>query len=207
VRGIGARDWNWPRLRPVDRHRDRDGRGLEQARQKRHGSRQYLGDGEFLGDIFTLSLRDTGVRLVPEASRSSDNAPSHRILIGRVAIGACWSKRSNEGRDYLSLKLDDPSFKEPIYANLFNDEGGKTLQPHLVPRPQAERQVIGAGDIARPEQSGRVLLHCLVHPSGFLSSDFPSYDVLQGEMQNHRIAPTVLYLWLSTGRSAVPRPW
>jgi uncharacterized protein (DUF736 family) len=44
-----------------------------------------------------------------------------------VEIGACWSKRSNEGRDYLSLKLDDPSFKEPIYANLFNDEGGETF--------------------------------------------------------------------------------
>ena len=30
-----------------------------------------------------------------------------------------------EGRDYLSLKLDDPSFNAPIYANLFGDEGGE----------------------------------------------------------------------------------
>ncbi len=37
-------------------------------------------------------------------------------------IGAAWSKRSNEGRDYLGLKLDDPSFNAPIYANLFDDE-------------------------------------------------------------------------------------
>ena len=35
------------------------------------------------------------------------------------------SKRSDEGRDYLSLKLDDPSFNAPIYANLFDDEGGE----------------------------------------------------------------------------------
>jgi hypothetical protein len=35
-----------------------------------------------------------------------------------------WSKRSEEGRDYLSLKLDDPSFNAPIYANLFRDEDG-----------------------------------------------------------------------------------
>ncbi|MBR0733117.1 DUF736 family protein [Bradyrhizobium japonicum] len=34
-------------------------------------------------------------------------------------------KRSEEGRDYLSLKLDDPSFNTPICANLFDDEGGK----------------------------------------------------------------------------------
>jgi uncharacterized protein (DUF736 family) len=91
------------------------------------GTFKQIGDGEFLGDIFTLTLRTTGVRLVPEGSRSSDNAPTHRVLIGRVEIGACWSKRSAEGRDYLSLKLDDPSFKEPIYASLFNDEGGETF--------------------------------------------------------------------------------
>ncbi|MFG1328915.1 DUF736 domain-containing protein, partial [Xanthobacter autotrophicus] len=35
---------------------------------------------------------------------------------------AAWAKRSNEGRDYLGLKLDDPSFNAPIYANLFEDE-------------------------------------------------------------------------------------
>ncbi|MCQ9155196.1 DUF736 domain-containing protein, partial [Acidomonas methanolica] len=40
----------------------------------------------------------------------------------KVEIGAAWSKRSNEGRDYLGLKLDDPSFNAPIYANLFDDE-------------------------------------------------------------------------------------
>ena len=35
-------------------------------------------------------------------------------------IGAAWSKRSNEGRDNLSVKLD-PSFTGPIYANLVED--------------------------------------------------------------------------------------
>ena len=40
-----------------------------------------------------------------------------------MEIGAAWSKRSNEGRDYLGLKLDDPSFTAPIFANLFSDEG------------------------------------------------------------------------------------
>ncbi|MET4117930.1 hypothetical protein ABIB85_004386 [Bradyrhizobium sp. JR1.5] len=49
--------------------------------------------------------------------------PSHRVYVGRV-IGAAWSKRSNEGRDYLGLKLDDPSCTAPIFANLFVDEEG-----------------------------------------------------------------------------------
>ena len=57
-------------------------------------------------------------------ARSTGIAPSHRVLVGRAEIGAAWSKRSNEGRDYLGLKLDDPSFTAPIYANLFDDEDG-----------------------------------------------------------------------------------
>ena len=79
---------------------------------------------EFQGEIVTLSVQTKNVRIVPETSRTSDNAPSHRVLVGRIEIGAGWSKRSNEGRDYISVKLDDPSFNVPIYANLFGDEGG-----------------------------------------------------------------------------------
>jgi uncharacterized protein (DUF736 family) len=76
---------------------------------------------EFQGEIVTLSVKAKGVRVVPETNRTSDNAPSHRVYVGRVEIGAAWSKRSNEGRDYLSVKLDDPSFTAPIYANLVED--------------------------------------------------------------------------------------
>ena len=80
---------------------------------------------EYQGEIVTLSVQARGVRIVPEANRSSDNAPSYRVFVGRAEIGAAWSKRSNEGRDYLSLKLDDPSFNVPIFANLFDDEDGE----------------------------------------------------------------------------------
>ncbi|WP_128945120.1 DUF736 domain-containing protein [Bradyrhizobium zhanjiangense] len=74
------------------------------------------------GEIVTLSLQARNVRIVPETSRSGDKAPSHRIYVGRVEIGAAWTKHSNEGRDYLGLELDDPSFTAPIFANLFADE-------------------------------------------------------------------------------------
>ncbi|PWB79552.1 MAG: DUF736 domain-containing protein [Methylocystaceae bacterium] len=80
---------------------------------------------EFQGEIVTLSVQAKGVRIVPETNRASDNAPSHRVHLGRIDLGACWSKRSTEGRDYLSVKLDDPSFPAPIYANLFADEDGE----------------------------------------------------------------------------------
>jgi uncharacterized protein (DUF736 family) len=80
---------------------------------------------ELQGEIVTLSFQAKGVRIVPEATRSNDNAPSHRIYVSRAEIGAAWSKRSSEGRDYLSVKLDDPSFNAPIFANLFDDEDGE----------------------------------------------------------------------------------
>lgn len=91
------------------------------------GTFKKTGNNEFTGEIVTLSLQTKNVRVVPEANRSGDNAPSHRVFVGRVEIGAAWAKRSNEGRDYLGLKLDDPSFTAPIYANLFDDEDGDTF--------------------------------------------------------------------------------
>ncbi|WP_370627009.1 DUF736 domain-containing protein [Pseudochrobactrum sp. Wa41.01b-1] len=68
-----------------------------------------------------------GVRIVPRPARHRRNAPSHRVLVGHAEIGAAWSKRSNEGRDYWGLKLDDPSFNAPIYANLFDDEDSESF--------------------------------------------------------------------------------
>ncbi len=84
-------------------------------------------NAEFQGEIVTLGVQARNVRIVPESSRTNDNAPSHRVFVGRAEIGAAWPKRSNEGRDYLSVKLDDPSFTAPIYANLFDAEDGETF--------------------------------------------------------------------------------
>ena len=88
------------------------------------GSFKKVGN-DFQGAIITLNLQAKSVRIVAETNRTNENAPSHRVYVGRAEIGAAWSKRSEEGRDYLSLKLDDPSFIAPIYANLFDDEGGE----------------------------------------------------------------------------------
>ncbi|HET6608945.1 MAG TPA: DUF736 domain-containing protein [Rhodopila sp.] len=89
------------------------------------GTFKKTGSNEFTGEIVTLSLQTKNVRIVPESRANGENAPSHRVFVGRVEIGAAWSKRSNEGRSYLGLKLDDPSFTAPIFANLFDDEDGE----------------------------------------------------------------------------------
>ena len=88
------------------------------------GSFKKVGS-DFQGEIVTLSVQAKGVRIIAETNRSNENAPSHRVYVGRAEIGAGWSKRSEEGRNYLSLKLDDPSFNAPICANLFDEEDGE----------------------------------------------------------------------------------
>jgi uncharacterized protein (DUF736 family) len=87
------------------------------------GSFKKVGE-EYQGEIVTLAVQARNVRIIPDTARSNDNAPTHRVYIGRVEIGAAWSKKSQEGgRDYLSLKLDDPSFNQPIFANLTQADG------------------------------------------------------------------------------------
>ena len=89
------------------------------------GTFKKTGNNEFTGEIVTLNVQAKNVRIVPDTNQTSENAPSHRVLVGRAEIGAAWSKQSTEGRNYLGLKLDDPSFTAPIYANLFDDEDGE----------------------------------------------------------------------------------
>jgi uncharacterized protein (DUF736 family) len=76
----------------------------------------------FEGEIVTLTLQANSVRIVPEDNPGA-NAPSHRVFIGDAEVGAAWEKRTQDKRPYLSLKLDDPSFIAPVFAQLFAGEG------------------------------------------------------------------------------------
>ena len=44
---------------------------------------------------------------------------TYRIFVGRGEIGSAWSKDSPRPKAYLLFKLDDPSFRQPIFASLF----------------------------------------------------------------------------------------
>ena len=71
-------------------------------------------NGDYAGSVKTLTL-NVKARITP-VEKSNDKAPDFRIFAGRTEteLGAAWKKTSNEGRDYLSVKLDDPSFPSPI---------------------------------------------------------------------------------------------
>ena len=90
------------------------------------GTFKKSGETNYTGEIVTMSLQKKNVTIVAEDASENENAPSHRVFVAKAEIGACWQKTSKEGRDYLSIKLDDPSFTAPIFANLFDDEDGKT---------------------------------------------------------------------------------
>ncbi len=82
---------------------------------------------DYHGEIVTLTLQTNNVRIVSVPSQTNENAPSHRVYVGRAEVGAAWPRQSAEGRDYLSIKIDDPSLSKPIYASLFADDDGDTF--------------------------------------------------------------------------------
>jgi uncharacterized protein (DUF736 family) len=64
---------------------------------------------------------------VPNDNRDNENAPAFRVLVGQTRIGDAWAARSSGDtpRDYLRVRIDDPSLYEPINAALFpSDDGG-----------------------------------------------------------------------------------
>ena len=85
------------------------------------GSFTKAGDG-FTGSVKTLSINAKAS--IKPADKTSDKAPDYRVYAGAIEFGAGWKKTSNEGRSYLSIKLDDPSFPAPIYATLVEAEDG-----------------------------------------------------------------------------------
>ena len=76
--------------------------------------------GEFAGVIKTLTLNTKAVFRPVE--KDGEKSPDFRISAGDMDFGAAWKKTSREGRDYISVKLDDPSFPAPVYATLSETE-------------------------------------------------------------------------------------
>ena len=52
------------------------------------GTFKKTGSNEFTGEIVTLSVQTKNVRIVPDVRASGENAPSHRVFVGRAEIGA-----------------------------------------------------------------------------------------------------------------------
>lgn len=91
------------------------------------GTFTLVKDGGWTGSIRTLTI-DAKLRLVPNDNRENTNAPAFRVFVGNSRIGDAWEAHSggDHPKDYLRIKLDDPSLSEPMSLALFpTDEGGE----------------------------------------------------------------------------------
>jgi len=73
---------------------------------------------------------DIDVVLVPAEHSDADNAPDYRIHLGSdengAEVGAGWKRTGDKAGNYVSLLIDDPTFPQPIRANLFQSADDKS---------------------------------------------------------------------------------
>lgn len=82
-------------------------------------------DDSYVGTIRTLTLNTKAT--MRSVEKVSDKAPDYRVFAGAVEIGAAWSTVSKAEKPYLSVKLDDPSFAQPVQCRLITQDKGFTL--------------------------------------------------------------------------------
>jgi uncharacterized protein (DUF736 family) len=79
-------------------------------------------DKGYTGSIKTLTLNVKAKFVASE--KDHEKAPDYRIFAGSTEFGAAWKKTARDSdREYLSVKLDDPSFPAPLYASLVKVDG------------------------------------------------------------------------------------
>ena len=78
-------------------------------------------DGSFKGEIATLRINSKlTMRPVEEMT---ERGPSFRVFAGFGECGAAFPQSAQRtGQDYLSIKLDDPTFAAPIYIAAFTNK-------------------------------------------------------------------------------------
>ena len=95
------------------------------------------------GMIETATL-DLRLSLVPADPGGADRAPDWRVHLGPEAdgpeIGAGWNETGERAGDYVSLRIDDPAFAQPLRAALFRSEADQSSWVLRWTRPQPRRE-------------------------------------------------------------------
>lgn len=88
------------------------------------GDFELTREGGWIGTIQTLSIK-AKVRLVPNDD-GGDKAPAFRVLHGNLRIGDAWEANTpgSSPKYYISIRIDDPCFGEPLNAALFPTDIG-----------------------------------------------------------------------------------
>jgi uncharacterized protein (DUF736 family) len=84
----------------------------------------------FTGRIKTLLL-DEDLTLSVLRESVGGNPPDFLITLEKQGdgpfVGAARKRRTEKGTDFISVRIDDPSFNSPIFAVLFPSETSPTL--------------------------------------------------------------------------------
>ncbi len=102
----------------------------------------------FIGNLLTLLLVQD-IIIVPAEPSDAENAPDYRVHVfdamsneTTAEIGAGWKRTGEKAGEYVALLIDDPTFPQPIRANLFrDDDGGAAWSLHWTrPVKRGERE-------------------------------------------------------------------
>ncbi|OJU32705.1 MAG: hypothetical protein BGN89_07060, partial [Alphaproteobacteria bacterium 64-6] len=88
------------------------------------GTFSAVSDG-YAGTIRTLSI-NARVKILANDRKETENAPDFRVSLGATEIGAAWRKtKQGTEQSYLRVRIDDPSWLQPIWATLLEatDDG------------------------------------------------------------------------------------
>ena len=78
-------------------------------------------DNGFVGSIETLNLKIKDVAIVP-AAKTKETSPDYAVKVGGYELGVGWLHLNRNGKEYVSVKLDDPSFSSTLSASLFEQQ-------------------------------------------------------------------------------------
>lgn len=77
-------------------------------------------DGAWTGTIRTMTI-NVKAQLVPNKDKAN-GAPDFRLYAGGAELGVAWRQDAKDSEmPYLAVKLDDPSFAQPMRAAFFEN--------------------------------------------------------------------------------------
>jgi len=88
-------------------------------------------EGGWTGTVRTLAV-NAKVQFVPNDNRTNKKAPAFRVLAGGSEVGVAWegAPRAGSAVEHLDVKLDDPTWREPIWTALHFEKCG--VEAHLI---------------------------------------------------------------------------
>ena len=87
-----------------------------------------LKNDAYEGTISTLTM-NCKVSFIPNMNKKHEDSPDYFVKTGECDLGFARHavSKGEESKPYLSVFLDDPSFRTPIWAALFEADGSADL--------------------------------------------------------------------------------